>query len=156
MVTRTSQGRFEHQEIFRPGCRCLMLMRSTIRCTLTTILFSDCAKPAAWDRVGCVEMIVDLSDPDRLRATLQEMLEKSVSQSSLHALPMSQDAVEPLVLPGLSRSEDLKSIDTDLLEAAIQSIAQELTGPQRLRHSIDADAVRQAMSRSKCHYLWFC
>jgi hypothetical protein len=101
-------------------------------------------------------MIVDLRDPNVLRAKVQEVLERSVSGMSLQALPISPDAVDALVSPGSSRSEELKDVDTDKLEAAIQAIAQELVSPTRPRQAIDADAIRQALARSKCHYLWFC
>ena len=101
-------------------------------------------------------MIVDLRDPHELRAKVQEILERSISGMSLQALPISSDAIDALISPGSSRSEELKAVDTDKLEAAIHAIAQELISPKRPRQSIDADAIRQAIAQSKCHYLWFC
>ncbi|MGY3531163.1 hypothetical protein [Bradyrhizobium sp. USDA 4452] len=101
-------------------------------------------------------MIVDLRDPHALRAKVREILEQSVSRMSLRALPISSDAIDALVSPGSSQLGELKDVDTDKLEAAIQAIAEELVGATRPRQTIDADAIRQALARSKCHYLWFC
>jgi hypothetical protein len=97
---------------------------------------------------------MDLSDPDRLREHVASVAHRVARSRNLY---LDDDAIEALVAPGLGWDRrELASVDLDRLEDAIAAVVYGLPPPLGDFRPVDRRGIRSALSRSACHYLWFC
>src|SRR5712664_2250938 len=99
---------------------------------------------------------MDLSNRDDLKRTIRSIFHEEAAASSMGFAGVPNDAIEPLIRPGLNWKGDLRDVDLDLLRAAIRHVVERLSDPARPRHGIDRATVAAALKESDCHYLWFC
>ncbi|WP_374140027.1 type ISP restriction/modification enzyme, partial [Sphingomonas sp. 32-62-10] len=95
---------------------------------------------------------MDLSNPEVLRRIVTDIVTE-ISESN--DMEVNDDAIEALIQPGDRYIEELRSVNLSNLRDALAAVLQEV--PQTIPPSpVNYQAIIGAMSRSKCHYLWFC
>lgn len=96
---------------------------------------------------------MDLSSPRLLAREIRTIVTRITRDLGMDVDPSAFDVLtEPAMDWGYTR---LRNVDRYKLRRALIAVLMEIpeTSPPS---PIDAEAIRFAMKRSSCHYLWFC
>lgn len=97
---------------------------------------------------------MDLRDRIALRNTISDLV---AGIGSDYGYSVNSSGIDALVAPGLDGTYDdqLENVDLSLLRGALAAIISAI--PQTEPPSAAGGGmIGFAMSRSRCHYLWFC
>ena len=95
----------------------------------------------------------DLSDPVQLRSFMKRLLQEIAKP---YGLNFSEDAIDEFVRPSGDWIEQLRNTDEERLRDALSNVIERLPQPDGDAVTVSSNEVQSAISRSSCHYLWFC